>query len=59
MRKVYEDEELEIEKGYFKQPKSQLSIEIDCDKYSILNVNEIDSLDVDVNEIDVNEDDIF
>lgn len=59
MRNVYEDEELEIEKGYFKQPKRQLSIEIDCDKYSILNVNEIDSLDVDVNEIDVNEDDIF
>ena len=59
MRKVYEDEDLEIEKGYFKQPKRQLSIEIDCDKYSILNVDEIDSLGVDVNEIDVNEDDIF
>jgi penicillin-binding protein 1A len=59
MRKVYEDEDLEIEKGYFKQPKRQLSIEIDCDKYSILNEDELDSLGVDYNEIDVNEDDIF
>jgi len=52
-------EELGIEKGYFKQPKRQLSIEIDCDKYNILSVDELDSLGVDVNEIDVNEDDIF
>jgi penicillin-binding protein 1A len=59
MRKVYENEDLGIEKGYFKQPKRQLSIEIDCNKYSFVNQDELDSLGVDVNEIDVNEDDIF
>jgi len=59
MRSVYQDEELGIEKGPFKQPKRQLSIEIDCDKYSILTTDELDSLGIDVNPIDVNVDDIL
>jgi penicillin-binding protein 1A len=59
MRTIYEDEELGIEKGPFKQPKRQLSVEIDCDKYSVINVNVPDSLNADVNPIDVSEDDIY
>lgn len=59
MREVYNDEELGIKKGPFKQPKRKLSIEIDCDKYKVLNQDELDSLGIDVNPIDVNEDDIF
>jgi penicillin-binding protein 1A len=59
MRDVYNDEELGIKKGPFKQPKRKLSIEIDCDKYKVLNQDELDSLGIDVNPIDVNEDDIF
>lgn len=58
MRSVYEDETLGVEKGSFKQPKRQLSVEIDCDKYNVDN-NELDSLFIDVNPIDVNEDDIM
>lgn len=59
MRTVYEDQELGIGKGPFKQPKRQLSIEIDCNKYNVLNPEELDSLGIDVNPIDVSEDDIF
>jgi penicillin-binding protein 1A len=59
MRKIYEDEELGIVKGPFKQPKRQLSIEINCDKYNVLNEEALDSLQMDVNPIDVNEDDIM
>jgi len=59
MRSVYEDEELGVEKGPFKQPKRKLSIEIDCDNYDILNTEQLDSLQMDVNPIDVDEDDIF
>jgi penicillin-binding protein 1A len=59
MRKVYEDEELGIKKGPFKQPKRQLSVEIDCDKYGVDYADELDSLLIDVNPIDVNEDDIM
>jgi penicillin-binding protein 1A len=59
MRSVYLDENLNITKGPFKQPKRKLSIEIDCDKYKVLNQDELDSLGIDVNPIDMNEDDIF
>jgi penicillin-binding protein 1A len=59
MRAVYEDEDLGIEKGPFKQPKRKLSIEIDCNEYRTLNTDELDSLHNDVNPIDVSEDDIF
>lgn len=59
MREVYNDEELGIKKGPFKQPKRKLSIEIDCNKYKVLNQEELDSLGIDVNPIDVNEEDIF
>ncbi len=59
MRAVYEDEELGIEKGYFKQPKRKLSIEIDCDEYRTMSTEESDTLQIDNNTIDVSEDDIF
>ena len=59
MRAVYNDENLGIEKGPFKQPKRKLSVEIDCDKYKINDQDELDSLGIDVKPIDVNEDDIF
>jgi penicillin-binding protein 1A len=59
MRTVYEDEELGIEKGYFKQPKRKLSIEIDCDEYRTMSTEESDTLQIDNNTIDVSEDDIF
>lgn len=59
MRDVYNDEELGIKKGPFKQPKRKLSIDIDCDKYKVLNQDQLDSLGIDVNPIDVNEDDFF
>jgi penicillin-binding protein 1A len=59
MRAVYEDEELGIKKGPFKQPKRQLSVEIDCDKFNTPNAEELDSLGTDVNPIDISEDDIL
>ncbi|MBR9999946.1 MAG: transglycosylase domain-containing protein [Cyclobacteriaceae bacterium] len=59
MRSVYNDEELGITKGTFKQPKRQLSIEIDCDRYKVYNQDELDSLGIDANPIDMDEDDIF
>jgi len=59
MRSIYNDEDLGIKKGPFKQPKRKISIEIDCNKYNVLNQEELDSLGIDVNPIDMNADDIF
>ncbi len=59
MKEVYANEELGIKKMPFKQPKRKLSIEIDCDKYNVMDQEELDSLGIEVNPIDINEDDIM
>jgi penicillin-binding protein 1A len=59
MRAVYEDEEVGIEKGPFKQPKRKLSIQIDCDEYDVINTDELDSLQNEIDPIDIDEDDFF
>jgi penicillin-binding protein 1A len=59
MRSVYDDEELGIRKGPFKQPKRKLSIEIDCDRYKVYNQDELDSLGINANPIEMDADDIF
>lgn len=59
MRSVYNDEELGIKKGPFKQPKRKISIEIDCDTYKVYNQDELDSLGIDANPIEMDADDIF
>jgi penicillin-binding protein 1A len=51
MQKVYEDEELAVSKGEFKKP-SNLSIELDCEKYMMQQNNVTDSLEQ-VQQLDV------
>ena len=51
MRKVYADEELGITKGPFKKP-GNLSIQLDCDKYDMQQLNVTDSVEQ-VNKLDV------
>ncbi len=59
MRTIYEDEELGVIKGPFKQPKKKLSIEIDCNKFKVFDREKLDSLGIEANPIDVSEDDIY
>ncbi len=44
MKKVYEDESLDIEKGPFKRPSRPLSVEINCNQYAVDPMQEMDSL---------------
>jgi penicillin-binding protein 1A len=59
MRRIYENEDLGYQKGPFPKPKRPLTIEIDCDKYTFQDEEELDSLGIEFTPIDVNEEDIM
>ena len=49
MLNIYDNEELQIEKGRFDKPTKQINVEIDCSVYS--GVNEKDSSGVIIDKI--------
>ncbi len=53
MQKVYADEELGIKKGPFKRP-ANLSVQTDCDKYNMQQMNVVDSTEQ-ANQFDVDD----
>ncbi|MEM9672016.1 MAG: penicillin-binding protein 1A [Cyclobacteriaceae bacterium] len=58
MKRVYDDERLDYEKGAFERPRTGLSIEIDCAQYGGIE-NEADSLIVEDSIQIIDQDEIF